>query len=102
MIPEDNLPYLFFNSLVSVLCIISSYYYLYIASFRYDSKFESESAGFTTMIIFESVFFVHMMLQFILEYRIEDKNETIKNIIDIALNYLYTGFIFDLIPLLPF
>ena len=102
MIRENNPFYLFFNFIVSCLCIVSSYIYLYMASLRYPTDLDETKEEMLIIYIFESIFLVHMLLQFIKEYRLEDKNEVITQLLEIIINYIKTGFLIDLIPLLPF
>jgi len=77
VISENNPFYLLFNFFVSFLCIVSSYYYLYLAAFRYPIDEDESKTEMTIIITCESIFLLHMLLQFVKEYRIEDKNQTI-------------------------
>ena len=56
---------------VSALYLISSYFYGYMAGLRY-SDFTDDSQWFLSMtLFFELIFLFHMLLQFLIDYRIE-------------------------------
>ena len=61
VIPENHFAYWFFNFLVSCLCIVSSYFYLFLAANRYPPT-EDSKAELSFVIIFESIFLIHMLL----------------------------------------
>jgi hypothetical protein len=95
--------YIAYNIFICALCIVSSYYYASYIGFRYalDGHEEASRRMVTSMIIFESFFFVHFLLQFILEYQIEGY-QPVRDIAKIAKNYIYKGsFLIDFICLLP-
>lgn len=54
------------------------------------------------MSIFESLFLIHLCLQFLVEYRIEGLHHPVRDIPKISANYLENGFLLEVIPLLPF
>jgi len=62
VIRQGNPFYLFFNFLISVLCIVSSYFYLYLASFRYPFEDEDPEPIFWIWLSFEIAFAIHMLL----------------------------------------
>ena len=55
---EENLLYLFFNFIVSVLNLVSSYFYIYLAAFRSETSDEQMQI----VITFECIFGFHMLL----------------------------------------
>ena len=86
------------NSLNILLCIVSSYYFIWLAAFEKESEREINSTGF--FMIFEEVFFlVSMMLRFITDYTEEGENVPEKNLKVISKRYFYSwGFVLDLFP----
>lgn len=98
---EDNSCYELFSTCISILCLISSYIYLYLATFRNNITDENANA----YILIECCFLIHMLLQFFKSYRASDEHSTmqkeIRSISMISLNYLRTYFLVDLIPLMP-
>ena len=106
-----------------LLSITSSIIYAIFAAFRTDVDYNgyiefsnAHNFGLVTMhyidveeisfcnklqVIFESIFLIEMLLGFITEYTNEN-NVQIKDVTKISMYYLKNGFIFDLIPLIPF
>lgn len=56
---------------------------------------------FASVVTIESIFLVHLIMQFFVEYEDETGQRTIRNLQLTAINYVKTRFIFDFIPLLP-
>ena len=108
---------------VMIICIGSSILYSYFAAFRrdvdyagkiayyeYNDPYESNIHFFTEGEIdnfnlietcIESFFIVVMVTEFLTAY-IDGDNHLIKDLKKIYKRYLFDGFIFDLIPLIPF
>jgi hypothetical protein len=64
VISEDSQPYAIFDIFVSAMCLISSYFYGYLACGRYG-KFNSdkeEGADMMTTSIFEVFFLIDLIL----------------------------------------
>ena len=62
VISENSEWYTCFNIFVTILCLISGYYYGAIAGFRY-SELETHSKGhYTVQILLETIFMIHMFL----------------------------------------
>lgn len=60
-----------FDFIVSTFYLMSSYFYGYLAAFRY-SNFENDYNFYLSVtIFFESVFLIHMLLQFLTDYKVE-------------------------------
>jgi hypothetical protein len=77
---EKNIVYQWFNIFISLLSIISSYFYLYIAAFREiedNHRAEWHTMSYTSDV-FESMFFVYMVLQFFKEYVPEGCGDLVK------------------------
>ena len=104
IIAEDNRAYLVFNMLVSANCLISSYYYGSIVGFRYSKEDPAfDESKIITVAVFEGIFFIHFILQFFLEFRVEGEKVAIRDPMKICMNYIYEGsFLLDFIVLLPF
>ena len=93
-----------FNIIVCALCLISSYYYGYLACGRYiegtDNTYGKDEIITTT--IFEVIFFIHMCVQFFREFKPSAEKPPVRDFAKCAMNYINTGFAKDFIPLLPF
>jgi len=75
--------------------------YLGMAAFRYS---EEGTGTRDAMVLFETLFFVNMLVNFVLTYSLNSKNsysyvET--DISKISTRYIKTGFMMDVIPLIP-
>lgn len=83
----------------NVLCLISSYYYGYIACFRYH---EGHATNFiATATVFELIFLIHMLLQFLVEFTPEGNKVPITDLSKISMNYINGDFVWDFIPIIP-
>ena len=101
IIPCDSKGYKIFISIVNTFCVITSYYYMYVAAF----------GGAT--LHFEILFFFDMMINFFVDYSPDDNTTNfrmtdsstesihIRDFRKIAKNYFNKNFLHDLIPLLP-
>ena len=101
IIPCDSKGYKIFISIVNTFCVITSYYYMYVAAF-----------GGSTLH-FEILFFFDMMINFFVDYSPDDnatnfrmtdsgsESAKIRDFRKIAKNYFNKNFFHDLIPLLP-
>ena len=88
IIGQMNPYYIAYNIFICILCIASSYYYASFIGFRYVYDTAERGEMIRTMIIFETFFFIHFILQFFLEYQIEGY-PPVRNIAKIAMNYVY-------------
>lgn len=52
-------------------------------------------------MVFEFIFCLDMLTKFLLEYTDDFNNHVIRDLSMISLRYLKSGFIFDIVPLLP-
>ena len=100
-ISYDNKAYVVFNVLITMLCLVSSYYYASLVGFRYSSGGEIDVNYEIPTIIFESLFLVHMLSTFLLEYKVQGEKIPIRDPFKIWNNYLNTTFPLDLLCLLP-
>ena len=69
--PETR-SYIVLDGLVTFFSLISGYYYGTIAGFRYSELDAMDSRNFNIHIVFESIFFIHMFMQFFLMFDEED------------------------------
>ena len=81
------------TSLNAILCLISTYFYLWVACFDNDNYY--------LMIGFESFFVMSMAFNFIIAFTPDGETQPNKNLAQISKRYLANGFVKDLIPLLP-
>lgn len=98
---ESNFWYGLYSTFISIMCLITSYIYMYVATFRNGLANELNQGLF---IFFEVCFLIHMILQFFKAYELSDESSDKKeerSMSKISLNYIKTYFIIDLIPLLP-
>ena len=101
IIGHRNTLYMIFNILMCVICIISSYFYASLIGFRYTFEDSERQKLLNTMIVYESFFFLHFVLQFFLEFKNEGYPPE-RDIAAIAMNYIFKGtFTIDLVCLLP-
>lgn len=106
---ESNcLAYEIFNFFISILCIVSSVLYLQMASFRDEHKvsWAQHKRNLLKFDYFFEIFFaIHLILNFFKQKNDADsgdiKQALHKTLPEIALNYLKTDFINDIIPLIP-
>jgi hypothetical protein len=72
VIDEENSVYIVFNMLITILCLVSVYYYGSMAGFRYsDESVQDLRITFTI----EAIFFLHMVLQFFVNTKkLDDSN----------------------------
>lgn len=100
IIPCDSKGYKLFISIVNTFCVITSYYYMYVAAFGGET------------LHFEILFFFDMLINFFVDYSPDDNTTSfrmtsstdsakIRDFRKIAKNYLNKNFLHDLIPLLP-
>ena len=88
-----------FQFFVSVLCLVSSYYYCSIVCFRYSNTDHIERVYLIAS--FESIFFIHIVLKFLVDYKVEGSKRAVRDLQEIRMNYFNNGFVEDVILLLP-
>ena len=98
VISKTNKLYRFICGSELILCIISSYYYGYMASFHDPANEPKINAP---VLIFETFFGFTMLLNFFVEYKNDDSPLPVRNLQRIASRYLQNEFILDIIPLIP-
>ena len=105
-----------------VAAVFSSVLYVHFAAFRYDVDYhwdedidhiisktpnhfedkESIRVHNIQQIVFESFFFIIMILNFFVEYQDLENNQIVRSFGKIANNYIFKGtFAFDLLSLIP-
>ena len=89
------------NGFDRLACLLSSYFYLYMASFllagpsKYDFFFNVD-------IFFEAIFSVSILLCFITELKIGNQKKVARDILIIGKTYIQGNFVYDLIAIIPF
>ena len=101
VISENSEWYTCFNIFVTILCLISGYYYGAIAGFRYSDLETNTNFHYNFQLFLEIVFLLHMILQFFVEVRVQGKSESVRNPIEISQIYLKTNFPIDLLTMIP-
>lgn len=99
IISELNPLYHLFEVLITMLCLVSSYIYAYIAAFRLHQ--DMNQTAYKLSYIFETMFFIDLILNFFVEYQPEDSKYPVRDMSKIAVNYLQGEFKMDAIPLIP-
>ena len=86
---------------MSLLCLISSYFYLYMACFRF-SQGETSDKNKTMSAIFEVIFLVYALIQFFKDDNDDiNSNDRKKLFRETSKEYFKGNFIYDVIPLIP-
>lgn len=101
-INHESQGYLYFNLIVTVACLLSSYMYVYMAAHRISVESIQDPEA-VLMVVFEVIFLIDILVNFMLSYEHETANgRLIETRVDkIATNYFKSNFIRDLIPVLP-
>ena len=99
IISLENSWYKVFNMVVTLCCLFSSYIYAYIAAFRLHE--DLNESILSSQYIFETIFLLHMILQFFLEFCPESTNVPVIDLKKIAVHYLEGEFKGDMIAILP-
>ena len=89
---------MFWSFTNTVACILSSYFYMYIAAFGIPGDGTSLKK---VEWAFEVVFIISFLLEFNVDYTTPDTHKSVKNHALIAQNYLRGSFLMDLLPLVP-
>lgn len=123
IISPANAGFYYWEITVLITSIVSSMMYAMWAAFRYDVDYEGYVEYYTQVnfatnhmnkftvqeirhynkiqIAFELYFLIEMMLGFITEYY-DHNNKPVRDFYKISERYLRGGFIYDIIPLIPF
>ena len=100
VIGQEDKNYDRFHFFIQILCLISSFYYGSIAGIRY-SEYDSFSVrNIVVMSFFEIMFIIHMMMQFLVAYKMEGE-VVVRDIPMIAAHYIQGQFLIELIPCIP-
>ena len=100
-IKHDNKLYMMFNVIITMNCLISSYYYASLVGFRYSAGGEIDVDYKGPTLAFEILFLLHMITQFMVEYKVEGEKMPVTDPFKIWTNYLNTSFPLDIVCLLP-
>lgn len=101
---EKHVAYQVFHIFVSFLSLISSYFYLYLASFRMINNVQDFAFFMDASHAIESVFMLSMILKFFKSYSPEGGGDLVKpvrNWYSIIFHYFITDFLMDFIPIVP-
>jgi len=99
IISQKNKPYQLFEMFVSIICLISSFNYAYLAAFRMHDQLKTSISGL--WLFYETMFFIDIVLQFLKEFKSETTNLPVRDLEKIAWNYLENGFVTDFIAIIP-
>jgi hypothetical protein len=97
-IPEDNRVYMVWRSFNVFCCLTSSYFYAYMAAFENPA-----TGSFLGRLnfIYECIFTVSMLIQFLVEFTPPGQRTPVKDISQISLRYLKGEFWKDFVPIIP-
>lgn len=99
---HESKGYLMFNFLITILCLVSSYYYGSIAGFRYSLKSTDDLDHLLMQIIIEGIFLIHFILQFFLDFVEEGKNYPVRDLAKIFKRYINSQvFFLDFLTIIP-
>ena len=98
IIRRSGCSYGIFAFIHSILCILSSYFYSWMAC--YGNEYSREMFFYCTLFI-ELFFLLSMFIEFITDYTEEGDEAPTRHIGKIAKRYLKNGFVMDFIPLFP-
>ena len=97
VIPREGTFFSMWDLLITILCIISAYVYMFIAAFGL-----SDPTMGSLDSIFTVIFSIDMILRFCLDYYDKIREETIKTQPKLAMHYLRGDFLYDFAATLPF
>lgn len=100
IISSDDSRYENFNFCVQLLCLFSSFYYGSIAGIRYSEYDSFSTKNLVIMCLFEIIFSIHMLMQFLVSYKIDGDNE-VRDLPMICNHYIYGQFLPEVIPCIP-
>ena len=82
------------QGLISICCLISSYLYMQVVCFGWES--------YNQAFFFEYIFLMDLILCFFVEYTPNDgRNTAVKNHYQIAVHFINTDFLSHFIPIFP-
>ena len=97
VIPREGTFFSMWDILITILCIVSAYVYMFIAAFGVSDQ----NMDYLD-IIFNFIFFIDMILRFCLDYYDKIREETIKTQPKLAMHYLKGDFLYDFVATVPF
>lgn len=98
---EGNKLYLVFYVIISILKILSSFFYMGMITNIYVKWYEIRNVQIQ-MLVYESCFLMEMILQFFRKVTPDGYSHELNNFVDIAIHYFQTMFLWHAIPLIPF
>ena len=95
IIRQNNKLYKLEQVFISFCCLTSSFLYFYYMVFGWNDPYDA--------FFFEFIFLIDIILKFLVEYTPNDgKGLPVRNLRMIAMNYIYSDFIYEILPLIPF
>ena len=98
IIHSECYPFAVWQFVISILCIVSSFFYVKLAAFGPPDRYDNEDYMDLTFII---AFLIDMLISFNLDYYDKTKEMYIRTHPKVALNYLKSGFLFDFVTTIP-
>ena len=100
IISNESIAYSIWFNIYVFCCLISSYFYAYIAAFEMPIP---GTFLYNLNMVFEAIFAISFLLCFIVDYQPPDSQKPVKDVTKIAMRYIFKGnFVYDFFPLLPF
>ena len=84
-----------------LMCLASSYFYAWLAAFGHEGTLKEEMFTHKFEFGIEIFFVLSMAKNFLTNYTPDGSYHPVNRFIDIASRYIKSGFLMDLIPLLP-
>ena len=100
VIDHQGPPYMIFNIVTSICCLVSAYIYAFIAAHRVG---EDDPMVIVSNIIFETVFTLDILTNFVLSYTDVGSGSDfpVRDVVKIAKRYFKGRFFWDLLPIIP-
>lgn len=103
IISHDSKKYMVFEVIVNILCLVTSYFYMFLAAFR-KGELEDYESYWVLSILSESIFLISIASKCFLEFIPEgagDRSRPERRWPLILENYARKELVWDLIPILP-
>jgi hypothetical protein len=94
--------YQLFHIFISILCMFSSYFYIFLAANRAQEQHEWDLLVRPYVVTMEGIFSFYMALQFFKEFQPDYQELPERDFYKIGKHYFETDFFSDFLPLIPF
>ena len=101
IISSDNKILMMWHGFVKLVCLISSYFYLYMASYLLAGPSHFD-LFFNIDITFEAIFLVAMLLEFITDFKTGSQQKVNRDLLSISKKYIKGNLLYDFIAIIPF